>query len=279
VAERAAGLIPAWRALPWSDAEVSWLDSEEIVLFPQRRLRCRVVALDDLTHDIRRVRLAIEAGGPFAFAAGQYARLTFAGLPPRDYSMANRPEENELEFHIRRMGEGNVSAHVAAELRLGDRVTAEGPLGSAYLRSQHKGPILAIAGGSGLAPIKAIVETALAAERGQPIRLYFGARNERDLYLVEHFTALAAAHANFRFIPVVSEPQLPTAWRTGLVHQAVAADFTALEGAKAYLAGPPVMVEAASALLVERLGFRPEDVHADPFYSEAEKAAQQAAAL
>jgi naphthalene 1,2-dioxygenase ferredoxin reductase component len=279
VAVRAAGLILGCRALPWSDAEVSWLDSEEIVLFPQRRLRCRVVALDDLTHDIRRVRLAIEAGGPFAFAAGQYARLTFGGLPPRDYSMANRPEENTLEFHIRRMGEGNVSAHVAAELRLGDRVTAEGPLGTAYLRSQHTGPILAIAGGSGLAPIKAIVETALAAERGQPIRLYFGARNERDLYLVEHFNALAAAHANFRFVPVLSEPQLPTTQRTGLVHQVVAADFAALKGAKAYLAGPPVMVEAASALLVERLGFRPEDVHADPFYSEAEKAAQQAAAL
>lgn len=255
------------------------LDSDEIVLFPQRRLRCRVAALEDLTHDIRRVRLFIEEGGPFAFAAGQYARLAFPGMPPRDYSMANRPEERALEFHIRRMGEGSVSDFVAAQLELGDAVIAEGPLGTAYLRDQHAGPILAIAGGSGLAPIKSIVETALAGGRIQPIQLYFGARGERDVYLIEHFNELAAAHGNFRFVPVLSEPEHPTAFRIGVVHEAVAADGVVIDGAKAYLAGPPLMVEAASAMLVDRFGMRREDIHADAFYSETEKAAQRAEAL
>jgi naphthalene 1,2-dioxygenase ferredoxin reductase component len=265
--------------LPWSDAEVSWLDADEIVLHPQRRLICHVVALDDLTHDIRRVRLAIESGGPFTFSAGQYASLAFKGMPPRDYSMANRPEESLLEFHIRRMGAGSVSAYVADDLRLGDPVVAEGPLGSAYLREQHEGPILAIAGGSGLAPIKSIVESALALGKRRPIHLYFGARDEGDIYLADHFAALAVRHDNFRFSPVLSAPRMATQRRTGLVHEAVAADVDAFDGAKAYLAGPPAMVEAATALLVERLGLPREDVHADAFYTEADKAAQRAAAV
>lgn len=277
-AERAEGLILACRALLWSDAEVSWLDSDEIVLHPQRRLVCRVAALDELTHDIRRVRLAIEAGGPFDFSAGQYASLAFGALPPRDYSMANRPDEALLEFHIRRMGAGSVSAYVAERLRPGDAVIAEGPLGAAHLRATHAGPILAIAGGSGLAPIKSIVETALASGSRQPIHLYVGARDERDLYLVEHFASLEAARENFRFVPVLSEPLRATRRRTGFVHEAVAADFAALDGAKAYVAGPPVMVEAATALLVEELGLAREHVHADAFYTEADKAARSVAA-
>ncbi|HWG79093.1 MAG TPA: 2Fe-2S iron-sulfur cluster-binding protein [Stellaceae bacterium] len=276
--ERAAGLILACRATPWSDVEVSWLESDEIVLHPQRRLTCRVAAIETLTHDIRRILLEIQSGGPFTFSAGQYASLAFGDLPPRDYSMANRPGEALLEFHIRRMGAGSVSAHVAEHLRVGDRVIAEGPLGTAYLRERHTGPILAIAGGSGLAPIKSIVETALASGRKRPIHLYFGARDERDIYLADHFAALAAAHEHFRFVPVLSEPSPLSRRRTGFVHEAVAADFAGLDGAKAYLAGPPVMVEAAVSLLGLRLGFRREDIHADAFYSEADKAALAVAA-
>jgi ferredoxin-NAD(P)+ reductase (naphthalene dioxygenase ferredoxin-specific) len=276
-AERGEGLILACRAMPWSDVTVSWLESDEIIVHPQRRLRCRVVGLDDMTHDIKRLRLDIEAGGPFTFSAGQFASLGFADLPARDYSMANRPDEPRLEFHVRRMGQG-ASAYVADRLRLGDTVAVAGPLGSAFLREQRGGPIVAIAGGSGLAPIKSIVETALAAGTTQPIHLYFGARDECDIYLERDFRALAAAHGNFRFTPVLSEPSAATVRRRGLVHEAASADLGDLDGAKAYLAGPPAMVEAATRLLVDIRGMRREDVHADAFYSEAEKRAQAAAA-
>lgn len=270
-AERAEGLILACRAVPWSDATVSWLETEEIIVHPQRRLTCRVVGLEAMTHDIKRLRLAIEAGGPFTFSAGQYAALRFADLPPRDYSMANRPDEAVLEFHIRRMGAGSASAYVAEKLRLGEEVIVEGPYGASWLREKHTGPIVAIAGGSGLAPIKAIVETALAGGMAQPIHLYFGVRAERDLYLEDHFRGLAARHGNFRFTPVFSEPGHETGRRTGLVHQAAAADLVDLDGAKAYLAGPPPMVEAAKALFLAR-GMRRQDVHADAFYNEADRA-------
>jgi ferredoxin-NAD(P)+ reductase (naphthalene dioxygenase ferredoxin-specific) len=264
-------LLPA--ALCWSDITVrSRPESDGIIVHPRRCMRCRVVGLDDMTHDIKRLRLEIEAGGPFMFSAGQFASLGFADLPARDYSMANRPAEPRLEFHIRGMGQG-ASAYVADRLRQGDIVTVTGPLGSAFLREQHGGPIVAIAGGSGLAPLKSIVETALAAGMTQPIRLYFGARDERDIYLERDFRALAATHRNFRFTAVLSEPSAATVHRRGLVHEAASADLDDLKGAKAYLAGPPVMVEAATRLLVNVRGMRQEDIHADAFYSEAEKRA------
>jgi len=272
--ERAGGLILACRAVPWSDAAVAWLEADEVVAHPLRRMVCRVAALDRLTHDIRRVRLEVVSGGPFAFSAGQYASLGFAGLPPRDYSMANRPDEPVLEFHIRRMGPGSASAYAVERLRLGEAVTVEGPYGASWLRERHAGPIVAVAGGSGLAPIKSIVETALSLGLRQPIAVYFGARAERDLYLADDFAALARAHPNLSFTPVLSETGGPTRHRTGLVHEAVAADLADCDGMKAYLAGPPPMVEAATRLL-ERRGMRRQDIHADAFYTEAEKAARQ----
>jgi len=225
-----------------------------------------------LTHDITRVRLEVLSGGPFRFSAGQYARVSFRGQPPRDYSMANMPTEVLLEFHIRHLAGGLSSRHVAERLALGDEVTVEGPFGTSYWRARHIGPILAIAGGSGLAPIKSIVETALLHGITQPIQLYFGVRDERDLYLEDHFAGLAARHPHLSFVPVLSQPSRPTLRRTGLLHEAVRADHASFAGWKAYLAGPPALVEAASAMLAE-CHMVPEDIHADAFYTEAEKAA------
>jgi CDP-4-dehydro-6-deoxyglucose reductase/ferredoxin-NAD(P)+ reductase (naphthalene dioxygenase ferredoxin-specific) len=270
-AEKGAGLVLACRSVPWSDAELRWLDANETVAHPLRRMNCRVVGLEQATHDIRVVRLAVESGGPFDFSAGQYASISFAGLPPRDFSMANRPDESPLEFHIRLTPGGRVSPFVATQLKEGDAVTVEGPYGSSHWRENHAGPILAVAGGSGLAPIKSIVETGLMAGARQPIHLYFGARAERDVYLEERFEELAARHPNFRFTIVLSEPGGPTARPTGFLADAIARDFTDLDGAKAYLAGPPIMVETVEQVL-KRLGMRRQDCHADAFYTEAEKA-------
>jgi len=229
---------------------------------------CRVVDIEDATHDIRMLRLEPPPGVRFDFHAGQYAKLGFGALPPRDYSMANTPGEPLLEFHIRDVGDG-ASRYAVRQLGRGETVTASGPLGDAYLRDEHAGPILAIAGGSGLAPMKAIVETALRRDPSREIRLYFGVRRERDLYLVAHFERLAAAHARFRFVPVVAEPNESSARRSGMVGDAVAADAADFLNTKAYLAGPPPMVEATVALLHAR-GLSAADIHADPFYSEEE---------
>jgi CDP-4-dehydro-6-deoxyglucose reductase/ferredoxin-NAD(P)+ reductase (naphthalene dioxygenase ferredoxin-specific) len=268
--EKERGLILACRAVPWEDSEVAWLEEDDLIVHPRRVLACRVVGLDDATHDIRRVRLAIEAGGPFDFSAGQYASVTFGDCQPRDYSMANIPGDAVLEFHVRRTDGGATSAYVGERLKVGDDVRVEGPFGTSYLRETHRGPIIAVAGGSGMAPLKSIVERALARALPQHIYFYFGVRTERDLYLHDHFAALAEKHANLHFTPVLSEAANGT-WRTGLVHEAVAQDFDEFDGCKAYLAGPPVMVEAATRLF-EKRGMRRIDVHADAFYTAAEMA-------
>ncbi|HTP82944.1 MAG TPA: 2Fe-2S iron-sulfur cluster-binding protein [Alphaproteobacteria bacterium] len=271
-AEKSNGQILACRAVPWSDCAVRFLEFDDTVAHPLRHLVCRVSAVDNMTHEIKRVRLKILEGGPYDFTAGQYASLTFPGLPARDYSMANRPGEATLEFHIRLLPGGAVTPFVAKRLKVGDKIKVFGPHGTSYLRERHSGPILALAGGSGLAPIKSIVETALAAGATQPVHLYFGVRDERDLYLEDHFKKLATRHKNLTFVPVLSEPAKRTKRRTGFLADAVRQDFTNLDGAKAYLAGPPIMVESAVAAL-ESLGMRRQDCHADAFYTEAEKAA------
>ncbi len=278
--EKARGLILACRAVPWEESEVAWLEEDDLIVHPRRLLTCKVVGLDDATHDIKRVRLEIVSGGPFDFSAGQFASVTFDGCPPRDYSMANVPGANVpganvpgdpiLEFHIRRTAGGATSLHVAEKLGLGDSVRVEGPFGTSYLRETHRGPIIAVAGGSGMAPIKAIVERALQKNLPQHIYCYFGVRAERDLYLHDDFAELAGSHKNLHFIPVLSEGD-GLARRCGLVHEAVAADFDEVDGCKAYLAGPPVMVEAATRLLEQR-GMRRIDIHADAFYTAAEMA-------
>ena len=265
--EKAQGLILACRAILRTDVIVAWLGGdEETASHPRRGLNCRVAAIEDATHDIKRIRLAIDGGDPLAFTAGQYARLTFPDAPTRDYSMASGPGERELEFHIRQVPGGAATQRIHALLKVGDPVMVEGPFGSSFLREKHAGPILCLAGGSGLAPIKAIVEAALAHGMRQPIHVYFGARTDRDLYLIDYFEDLAVRNPGLTFTPVVSDDPSGARWRTGFVTDAVGKDLQDFDGWKAYVAGPPPMVEAAMQIVTER-GLRSEDLHADVFFT------------
>jgi CDP-4-dehydro-6-deoxyglucose reductase/ferredoxin-NAD(P)+ reductase (naphthalene dioxygenase ferredoxin-specific) len=260
----------------WSDVVVRRLDSEDFVVHPSRVMRCRVAEIANLTHDILRLRLEIVAGGPFTFSAGQYAQLELPVAPgiSRDYSMANRPDQPLLEFHVRVMPGGSVSHRIATALKVGDMVKVSGPMGTSYLRAQHPGPMLCIAGGSGLAPVISIAGTALASGFAQPVHLYFGVRAERDVYFERELAGLQERHDNFRVYIVLSEPGATSSSGTllprryGLVTDAVAADFADLGGFKAYFAGPPPMVDAATALVKTRaVGLR--DIHADAFFPAA----------
>jgi ferredoxin-NAD(P)+ reductase (naphthalene dioxygenase ferredoxin-specific) len=263
--ERAKGIILACRTQVWDDTVVRRIDAEELVLHPSRVMRCRVLELEELTHDIKGLRLAIEAGGPIAFSAGQYAQLEFAPGLSRHYSMASTPDEPELLFHIRHMPGGRTSSYVATQLKVGDKVKVSGPLGVSYLRDKHRGPVLLVAGGSGLAPIQSILCTLLARGYEAPVTLYFGVRSERDLYHEGLLKDLAAQQRNFKYHVVLSEQIGVSGRRYGLVHEAI--DMPIPEDVIAYLAGPPVMVEAATALLAAR-GVTPRQIHADAFYDQ-----------
>ncbi|ELT51231.1 2Fe-2S iron-sulfur cluster-binding protein [Brucella intermedia] len=265
--EKADGLILACRAVPKTDGAVAWLgDDDELANLPVRFIDATVASIEDATHDIKVLRIVSKDLASVEFAAGQYAQLKFAGLPVRSYSMANRPGDDALEFHVRRVPGGATSTYIHEQVRPGDHVAIEVPLGSSYLRQNHAGPILCIAGGSGLAPIKSIVETALVHGARQPIHVYFGVREERDLYLLDHFAALEASHPNLRFTPVLSEARGPTSFRTGYVAAVVGEDLTDFDGWKAYVAGPPLMVDSAMEMARAR-GLRQQDMHVDVFFT------------
>ena len=121
-------------------------------------------------------------------------------------------------------------------------------------------------------PAPGAVEAALAAGVETPVHLYAGFQDEPDVYYEDRLRALEARHANFTATYVLSAPESVTARRTGFVHLAVAGDHADFAGFKAYLAGAPVMVEAAAAMLVAR-GMKPADIHADPFYGASDPAA------
>lgn len=267
--EAAAGLILACRARARTDATVEWLNQADEALPPVRPHKAQVREISQIAPDVTRLRLEV-TGQPMFFVAGQYADLSFGRHPPRAFSMANLPSDPVLEFHIRHLN-GVASGYVADRLRPGDPVGVKGPYGNAHLREdEQRRPLLAIAGGVGLAPIRSIVLTALARDPHARIDLYWGVREEPGLYAAEELGALAARHANLRFVPVLSAPGGPTERRTGMVHEAVAADFSGLENHLVHIAGPPVMVDAAKALVGQR-GAEPGSIHSDPFLPPAEE--------
>ncbi|MGI9046125.1 MAG: FAD-binding oxidoreductase [Burkholderiales bacterium] len=246
------------------DIEIAWLD--DAAPSPQHAIQtldATVIGREQATHDITRLHLEA-AGQPLTFSAGQYAELGFGGLPTRPYSMANIPGNGPLEFHIRQLQGGLVSNYVANELCVGDPVKIEGPYGSAQLRENAARPMLLVAGGSGLAPIKSILLAALALPWRGAIHLYHGVRDARDLYDVGLLSELASRH-RFRFVPVLSVPATATSPHHGFVHQAIARDFASLAGFDVYIGGPPVMVEAATETAAT-LGAARQNIYSDPFY-------------
>jgi NAD(P)H-flavin reductase/ferredoxin len=261
--ERAQGLVLACRAYPQTDVQVSWLDGIDREALPVERMTAQVTNIEAVTPQIRRLYVWPER--QLRFAAGQYARLGFGQLPLRAYSMANRPDEDVLEFHVRLVPGDLASEYIAGTLKPGDGIRLEGPFGNAYLRPDHLGPIIAIAGGSGLAPMKSIIRTRLHAGSTRPIRLYFGVQSESGIYDEAVLNGLAAAHPNFDLCILVSSPDGPTRRRVGLLHEAVAEDLRPVPDLKCHVAGPPGMVEAVTATLIAREILR-HDISCDAVY-------------
>jgi naphthalene 1,2-dioxygenase ferredoxin reductase component len=184
----------------------------------------------------------------------------------RPYSMAGLPGDDTLEFHVRVVPGGRVSNFIASELRPGAAVKVTGPLGTSYLRRKHTGPMLCVAGGTGLAPVLSIVRGALQGGMHNPVHLYLGVRSPRDVYGLPWLQSLSRDHTALHIHVVVMEGA-EAGQRAGLVTDAMRQDGPDLRDARAYLCGSPPMVEAATQLVLH-LGLTPERVHADAFYNQ-----------
>ncbi len=248
-AEQAIGMALLCSAVPNGDLRIEaheLSDPDEIEI---KTLPCRIIKKEQLNHDVLRLFLKLPGTQRMQFLAGQYIDFLLDEDRRRAFSLANAPHRDELlELHIRLVPDGDFTAFLFDKAEEKAILRIQGPLGQFTLREDSDRPILLMAGGTGFAPIKAILEHAFAERLARPLQLYWGARAKRDLYLDELPRRWVDMHPNFRYTPVLSDPAPKDDWSgaTGFVHDAILADHPDLSGFDLYAAGPPAMVEAGA---------------------------------
>jgi NAD(P)H-flavin reductase/ferredoxin len=266
-AEKQAGKVLFCCATPLSDLELEYQPTAAPGGIPLRTYTARVVQMNKLADDVMQVFLRLPGGEKIDFYAGQYINILLADGQKRSFSFATAPHENEvIELQIRLVPDGKFTTHVFTQLQVGDEVRFEGPLGFFFLREDSDKPIIFVAGSTGFAPVKSMVEHALHIGMKRQMILYWGVRTLKDLYLAELPERWQKEHDNFKFVPVLSEPQPEDHWRgrTGLVHEAILQDFPDLSDYQIYACGSVKMVEAAHPAFIAK-GISQDDCFSDAF--------------
>ena len=270
--DRARNRVLACQAQPASDCRIKVrLRPENVPLHRPARFRATLEAVRDLTHDMREFRFRAAAGSP-GFLAGQYALFYLPGLEvPRTYSMSNVDDgSGTWEFIVRRVPGGVGTVTLFDKVPVGTELELDGPYGLAYLRAESPRDIIAIAGGSGLAPVLSIARAAVAEPKlaGRQVHIFYGARTTRDLCGETELCALPGFGSRLHFHAVLSAAQDDEGWKgpTGFVHDHARA-FIGERWAEFeyYFAGPPAMAEAVQKMLIEKRVPFPQ-VHFDSFY-------------
>jgi len=265
--ERDRGVVLFCSVMPRSDLAIEVQEIRVTGDIPTRKLRVKVDVLEWLAHDVVRLYLKLPAGQRLQYLAGQYLDILLPEGKRRSFSIANSPQSGDrIELHIRNLEGGAFSGQLLGGVQEKSLLQIEAPFGQFYLREDSPHPLILIAGGTGFAPIKAIIEQAFALGVKRSMVLYWGVRAVRDLYLARLPEAWLREQPNFRFIPVLSQPEPGDTWsgRTGLVHQAVLADYKNFSAFDVYSAGPPAMVKATHDALIAR-GLPPSQFFSDPF--------------
>ena len=266
-AEKREGKTLLCCATPLSDVEVEYAPVTTPGGVPVRTYAARVHRMERLAYDVMRVFLKPEGGEALHFYAGQYINVILDDGERRSFSFATAPRESGLiELHIRWIQGGRFTTHVFTALKEGDVVRFEGPLGSFFLREDSSKPIIFVAGATGFAPVKSMVEYAFRTGLKRRMILYWGVRSLRDLYLGELPQRWEKEHENFKFVPVLSDPAPDDHWtgRTGLVHEAILQDFPRLGEYQIYACGSVEMVAAAHPAFLAR-GLKQDDCFSDAF--------------
>jgi NAD(P)H-flavin reductase/ferredoxin len=272
-AERAAGKILPCVCTPREDIELEYVPAAAPGTAAAHAWTASVEAMQRLSPDVMQVILKLEGGERIAFYAGQYINILLEDGAKRSFSFATAPSVTDrIELHVRRIPGGRFTTQVFERMRPGDRVRFEGPLGSFFLRDSEK-PMIFVAGATGFAPVKSMLEYAFSRGVKRRMILYWGVRRPADLYLGELPARWAREHPNFEFVPVISEPAPEDQWkgRKGLVHEAILADFGDLSGYQVYACGSAAMVEAAHP------AFKAKGLGQDDCFSDAFRLAPRAA--
>jgi len=266
-ADRVSGLTLFCCAKPLSDLVLECREVGTAKDIPVKIMPCRVQKIERVAADVIVLSLKLPANERLQFLAGQYIEFLLKDGKRRAFSIANAPHDDGfLQLHIRLIAGGEFTGHVFGAMKEKDILRFQGPYGSFFLREESTKPMILLAGGTGFAPIKALVEHAIHHNIARPMQIYWGARNRAGLYLPDLPLEWAAAHSHVRYVPVLSDATEQDAWqgRTGLVHRAVLEDHADLSAYQVYACGAPAMIDAARTEFVVR-GLPAEEFFADAF--------------
>lgn len=266
--EREAGLALFCCARPRTDLVIESREVRKAGDIPVKTLPARVQSMEQVASDVMIIRLRLPVSERLQFLAGQYVDILLKDGRRRSFSLANAPHDDELlEFHVRHVPGGLFTEQVFSTMKEKDILRLNGPHGSFFLREESSMPIVMLAGGTGFAPVKSIVEHAIAEGCQRPMVIYWGGRSRADLYRMELAERWAADHPAIRFVPVLAEPVAADCWtgRVGLVHQAVMEDFPDLSGQQVYACGAPGMIAAAKRDFCGQCKLPAEAFFADSF--------------
>ncbi|HIF51376.1 MAG TPA: 2Fe-2S iron-sulfur cluster binding domain-containing protein [Thiotrichaceae bacterium] len=275
--EKGEGKCLACCAIPTSDLVIE-ADVEEDPDAESHQVRdfsAKVIEITDLNPRIKGIFLEIE-NDTIEFQAGHYINLEIPGVagPARAFSIANSPSDNSIvELNISLVQGGEGTTYIHEQLKVGDELNFSGPYGRFFVRNSAPEPMLFLAGGSGLSSPKSMVLDQFEKGEERKITLIYGARNQQELYYREIFEALAEQHTNFRYIPALSEEPADSNWQgeRGMVHEVANSIYDGnFEGNKAYMCGPPPMIDACISTLMQGRCFE-KHMFMEHFYTNASK--------
>lgn len=274
--EREEGKCLACCATPQSDIviEAEIEADEDAKNLPVKDFAGTVSRIENLTPTIKGVWIKLDDADGMAFQAGQYINLRMPGeSESRAFSLANPPSQaGEVELNIRFVPGGKVTSWIHEVLRVGDQLTLTGPYGRFFVRKSANMASIFLAGGSGLSSPRSMILDLLEQGSTKPITLVYGARTRDELYYHEAFEALAARYPNFTYVPALSNEPEGSSWSgfRGFVHDAAKEHFdNDFRGHKAYLCGPPVMIDACITTLMQGRLFE-RDIYTEKFFSAAD---------
>jgi CDP-4-dehydro-6-deoxyglucose reductase len=263
--ETREGYVLLCQALARSDLVVEARLIQSAALAEIKTLPARIAHRVQLAPDVMQLILRVPAVEPMDFLAGQYLDVLLEGGLRRSYSVANAPHAgSQFELHVRHVPGGAFSDGLFRSLREGALLKIEGPLGRFRYQAGEQ-PVIFIAGGTGFAPIKAMLGQALGEASTRELYLYWGAREPSGIYEAALLRAWAERHPRLKVHTVLSATGVVAApHRAGWVHEAVLEDHPGLAAFAIYAAGPPAMIAAIQRTFPAQ-GVAPEQLHLDAF--------------
>ena len=265
--DKAQGFALFCQATALEDLVIEAEEIDAVHDIPVRILPCRVAKMTRLAHDVMGLSLVVPQNQRLQFLAGQYIDILLKDGRRRSFSLANAPHNDEtLELQIRHVPDGFFTTHVFEKMKERDLLRFRGPLGTFFVREESTRPIIMVAGGTGLAPIEAMLEHMFHRHIDRPVHLFWGVRARQDLYQEQRLAGWASEHKNFKYTPVLSEPRDEDHWtgKTGWVHEAVLEQYPELGDYEVYASGPPVMIDAVKEAFFKR-GLKQEHLYYDSF--------------